>query len=96
MIVIVLPRAFLPKFRATRRERLRNIGIYLLAVATVVGLNRLNNFIAARRADDVIAAVKAFHAQNGRYPESLDALVPEFLTAVPRAKYTLTYGQFRL
>jgi hypothetical protein len=95
LIFIALPRAFLPKFRATRRARLRNIGIYLIAVVIVVGLNMVNNRIAARRADDVVAAVKAFHAQNGRYPDSLDALVPAFLTAVPRAKYTLQFDRFR-
>lgn len=94
LIFIALPRAFLPKFRATRRARLRNIGIYLIAVVIVLVLNAVNNRIAARRADDVVAAVKAFHAQNGRYPDSLDALVPAFLTAVPRAKYTLQFDKF--
>jgi hypothetical protein len=94
LIFIALPRAFLPKFRATRRARLRNIGIYLIAVVIVLGVIRVNNRIAARRADDVVAAVKAFHAQNGRYPDSLDALVPAFLTAVPRAKYTLQFDKF--
>jgi hypothetical protein len=94
VILIALPRAFLRKFRATRRARLRNIGIYLMAVVMVFVVIVANTYVASARWYRLIQTVKAFHAKTGRYPDSLDALVPDFVSAVPRAKYTLLYGDF--
>lgn len=94
VIFIGLPRALLPKLRATRRERLRNLAVYLGAVFVVWGFNAANNWLARSRAEDVIAAVKAFRAKNGRYPTSLQELVPAHLDSVPRARYTLASGEF--
>jgi type II secretory pathway pseudopilin PulG len=38
----------------------------------------------AKRGLEVLAlAVTAYHLANGRYPQSLEALVPEFITAIP-------------
>ena len=42
----------------------------------------------------IIAACEDFHAANGKYPESLDDLVPRYLPSVPRAKYCLQQGEF--
>lgn len=42
---------------------------------------------ARKNAEQIIAACKAFHAQHGRFPQTLEELVPAFLPAVPPAKY---------
>jgi hypothetical protein len=33
--------------------------------------------------EPIIAALESYHAPNGEYPDSLDALVPDYLTAIP-------------
>ena len=94
LLSIGLPRSFLRRFAAVRRQRLRNLGIYLAAVAAVFALNHANNRLAQQRADALVSAVGAFHAKYARYPGSLDELVPEFIDRVPLAKYTLGMNRF--
>lgn len=95
LLLVGLPRTLTRKFAHVRRQRLRNLAIYLGAVVLVVGLNALNLWIAQRRADEVVAAVKAYRADHGAYPRTLGALVPRYLEEVPRAKYTLTFHKFQ-
>jgi len=65
LLVISLPRTFLAKtFATVRKQRLRNITIYFVAVILVFVFNAANNTIAKRRADVLVSAVKAFHAKN--------------------------------
>lgn len=94
LLLIGLPRAYLPKFRPVRRQRLRNLAIYLCAVLLVWALNVANNRIAQSRAEELIAAVKAYREKNGRYPGRLQELVPSFIERVPLAKYTLSFNTF--
>jgi hypothetical protein len=42
---------------------------------------------ARKNAEALIAACRAFEAQQGHLPESLEALVPEFLPSLPPARY---------
>lgn len=95
LLFVSLPRTFTRKFAAVRRERLRNLAIYLGAIVLVVGWNTFNLWIAQRRAETIVAAVKAYRADHGAYPRALSALVPRYIDAVPRAKYTLAFGQFQ-
>jgi hypothetical protein len=67
--------------------------IGLSAVATLAFIN-FNNELARQRAGEVIGAVELFRAVAGRYPRNLHELVPTYLPAVPRAKLTLTYGDY--
>jgi hypothetical protein len=50
--------------------------------------------IAESNASRVVAACEEFHAATGRFPKSLDELVPQYLPSVPPAKYCLMWGQF--
>lgn len=43
--------------------------------------------IADANGEKIVGAVEAFNSANGRYPKSLNDLVPTYLAAVPRAKY---------
>jgi len=95
LLVISLPRTFLAKkFATVRKQRLRNIAIYIVAVILVFMFNAANNAIAKRRAEVLVSAVKAFHAKNQRYPKSLGELVPDYVEQIPLAKYTLLFNHF--
>ena len=94
LVLVGLPLALFRKPHPIRAQRLRNLSIYAVSVILVFALNALNNRVAASRAEVVIAAVKAFHGKNGRYPESLNDLTPEFLDHIPLAKYTLGQNTF--
>ena len=50
--------------------------------------------IAAVNGERVVKACEAFHADNGRYPKTLNELVPRYLPAVPHAKYCMD-GDFQ-
>jgi hypothetical protein len=95
IIVVWLPRVMLAKKHAPyRKRRLVNVAIYLGTVALTIVYIAVNNVIAWTRAQTLIVAIEAFRAQNGRYPGSLEDLVPRQLPSVPLAKYTFIFGNF--
>ena len=61
--------------------------------ALTLGLVRANNVVQLGVADAnarrVVAACEEYYAANGRFPKDLDELVPQYLNAVPFAKYCL-------
>lgn len=95
LLFVGLPRALLRKFVPVRPQRLRNLGVYLSAVVLVFLINALNSRLAQSRAEVLVSAVKSFHSENQRYPQSLEELVPRHIEQVPLAKYTLMFNQFR-
>ena len=54
----------------------------------------LQHQIAMKNAGKVVAACEEFHADKGRYPETLNELVPQYMPSVPRAKYCTGLGEF--
>ena len=70
------------------------IAIPALTLGLVLANNAVQIKIAEAHAPKVIAACEGFHAANGRFPKSLDELVPRYIPSVPRAKYCLAYGEF--
>jgi heme/copper-type cytochrome/quinol oxidase subunit 4 len=87
-VVVGLP-LFLFLKRDDQRQRLRNITILLGVVVMVVVLVKVNAYVAPLRANQLIAAIESYRAENGVYPKALDDLVPKFIDHVPRAQYTL-------
>jgi hypothetical protein len=90
-LLVFLPRALWVR-RSDRRlyqRRLTKAGIYLLAAVAIFACNDWQNQMADRRAIKIGNACLAFHAKYQRYPNRLQELVPEFLPAVPVAKYML-------
>ena len=65
-------------------------GLFLVGM----GLDFANKKIAMSRAETIIAASRAYKDKTGAYPKTLQALVPEYLEAVPRAKYTVLWSKF--
>ncbi len=71
------------------RERLGRVGLGALRVL-LRPLRRAHEGAQARarkNAEALIAACRAYEAKHGRLPDSLEALVPEFLPALPPARY---------
>jgi hypothetical protein len=68
--------------------------VYVLLVLATAATIRFHTRTAESRAYQVIEACKAYHAKHGAYPNGLGALVPEFLPSIPRAKYTMMWGEF--
>ena len=68
--------------------------IYLVLAAATVGTLRFHFWMAEARSNQVVDACNAYHARHGAYPERLHDLVPEFFASVPRAKYTMMWGEF--
>ena len=65
--------------------------------ALTLGIALANTSIQLKIADingeRVVKACEAFHTDNGRYPKTLNELVPRYLPSVPRAKYCMV-GHF--
>lgn len=95
ILFVAIPMALFGRDRALRSYKLKKSAIWLVAVAGVFASNWASNQMASHRANDVVAAVKAYHQQHGAYPKRLDDLVPAFLPSVPRAKYVLAFGEFK-
>jgi hypothetical protein len=76
------------------RHGLSIIVIYGVMMASVVVTIRVNNRLARRRADGIVAALKLYKSMTGDYPVRLTELVPDYMPAVPQAKYTLMFNEF--
>ena len=68
--------------------------IPLVTLAVVLANSAVQSRIAKANAEKVVSACEQFRADNGRFPHTLDALVPEYLGFVPRAKYCLMWDNF--
>jgi hypothetical protein len=90
-----LPFILLSRQFQLRRPRLRNLAVYLVAVAVVLMLVRTNARIAEQRADQLVTAIKSYHHKYARYPAALNDLVPEFVREIPPAKFVLIDNRFR-
>lgn len=70
------------------------VAIPALTLGMVLANSAVQIKIAEANAPRIIAACEGFQAANGRFPKSLDELVPQYLPSVPRAKYCWAYGEF--
>ena len=76
-----------------------NVGLArVLAPVVTLGLvmenATLQSRIAAANATQVIEACERFRHDQDHYPAELDELIPRYLPELPRAKYSLAYGEF--
>ena len=76
------------------RVALIRIAIPPLTLALVLANDSLQYKIGKANAPRIIAACEQFHSANGRYPKTLNELVPQYLPSIPRAKYCLMLGEF--
>jgi len=80
--------------RARAGNRAARAALYLLLGAVTLGVLRFHSDTARAQATRVIEACRAYETTHGKLPERLQNLVPGFLPAVPRAKYTFVFGEF--
>ena len=102
IIILVIFIWFIPKAlfslliknkEKAKKYALRSAVYFLTVAAMIFGLY-LNNQLAEQRSKIVIAALDNYKAQNGRFPDKLEELVPKFLPKIPLAKINV-YGSFR-
>jgi hypothetical protein len=72
---------------------LLRIAIPALTLGLVLTNAAVQSRITEANATKIITACKEFHTANGRYPTTLEELVPKYMSSVPRAKYCV-YGKF--
>jgi len=97
IVFCCIPVALWPLVRkdVTRfRHRIVQIGIVLAGCFAVFGMNWLQNELADRKAVKLGTACLEFHAKNSHYPRRLDDLVPNVISEIPTAKYSLMDSQF--
>jgi hypothetical protein len=80
--------------RLLARSRAMRAGVFLLLGVATVATQRFHTATAQNHAAQIIEACRAYQTRRGKLPDRLEELVPEFLPAVPRAKYTLQWGEF--
>lgn len=97
LVAVYLPRSLLAKkYAACRKERLIRFAVYLAAVTVVLGLIPINRRVAGDRAERIIAAVEDYKAANGKYPDRLDQIAPQFMAEIPtKARVAFTDTGFR-
>ena len=84
----------LPKRVPRLGLRAAEVGIYLLAVVSSSVTNDLQSNMADRRTVKLGDACLAYRAKYHHYPDNLQAVVPEFISSVPVARYGLTWNTF--
>jgi hypothetical protein len=86
--------AFFRGARPLARSRGLRASAYLILGAATVATTQFHLATAQHHAATVIEACQAYKTRHGMLPSTLQQLVPEFLPAVPRAKYTLAWSNF--
>jgi hypothetical protein len=97
VLLLIFAAAFAVKKNSARAKDLALKAAVLTGFAALISAAVfLNAGKAARGAERIAAACEAYKAKTGAYPVSLEALVPEYLPSVPRAKATVMWAQYRL
>lgn len=96
-VLVVLIIAGIAAVRRDTERAMLNLlraGVWVAASVMVFSIMAGNGAVTGWRAHQVIAAVRAYEARHQRLPDRLDALVPDFLSSVPPARYTLFGNKF--
>ncbi|MEM9802280.1 MAG: hypothetical protein AAGA20_18280 [Planctomycetota bacterium] len=96
LLAVVFDRRFKPRLLTAASMLLVACVGATTAVALLLAGNRIRARAFARaadRADPLIAAIDGFVAEHGRPPSGLDALVPDWIDAIPSTSL-LTYPDF--
>ena len=94
-VLWMAPSAFLArKDQLLLRFRSRRAAAYFLAALAALGVIRANGYLAQRRAEIVVAAVRKYREKHGQYPQQLQEVTPEFLPSIPLARYSFMWNEF--
>ncbi len=96
IVLWLLPKSVIMKYKnKSARVPFTKAAIYGAMVLFVFLANYSNNKLARHRAENLIVAIEKYHQEKGHYPEKLSNLVPEYISNIPLAKYTLMSNEFR-
>ena len=77
-------------FSIKNRPRLKYFGckflIYAILIFSSISFHNYDISIALKRSEVIIAAVNQYHQDQGRYPETLQNLVPGYLSEIPEPR----------
>lgn len=76
------------------RLALLRIAIPVVTLGLALANDEFQYRVGKANAPKIIAACEEFRAANGKFPKTLDELVPRYLPSIPRAKYCLEFGEF--
>lgn len=95
LFFIVLPRTLWAwKNKPLRNLRAAKLLVYLMMAIAIGTTIQFDLSQAKRHAETLIVALKQYQARHGSYPDKLEQLVPEFLPAIPQARFCLTANTF--
>ena len=95
VLVGLLPRYLLRRLTGVADRRTVQLGALCALIAVLIMLTiNFNNRVAQQRAESLVSAITHYRAVAGRYPGRLEDLVPVYIDAVPRARYTLAFNNF--
>jgi len=90
-----MPKAVIAFFkRRSPRYYLKKSLIYTVMAVGVLGVIFVNNRIARERAEHLIDKIEDYKTAEGKYPETLETLIPEHIDAIPKSKYTVSHNRF--
>lgn len=96
-IAFRLPLTFLDTLISKRTRFPSYKSIFILFVTCVLGVMYSEQLdeAAPGRAMPLVGALEAFKSDSGKYPGSLDELMPKYLAELPSVKPVLSPPQFR-
>lgn len=95
LVFIALPRTlWVWKNKPLLKLRAFKLLIYLVMALAIGATIRADLHFARQHAETVIVALKQYRQSHGAYPDKLEQLVPEFLPAIPDARFSLTQNTF--
>ncbi len=68
--------------------------VYVVTCDAIFTARDATNRLAEKNAEPVIAALKQFKTEQGRFPGSLNELVPRYLQTIPRAASAWRHNHF--
>ena len=80
--------------RSLARNRASRAIQYLLLGLATIGTLRFHEATGRKNAQRVISACESYRRQDGKLPDRLEELVPEFLSDVPPSRYTVLFNHF--
>jgi hypothetical protein len=90
-----LPKSAFKKYtKQSPKQEFVKVLIYgCTAIAVFTSIN-INNTIAKNRAADLVQTIENYRQATGKYPNTLDNLIPKYFPQLPKAKYTLGFNNF--
>ncbi len=86
---------FFKKEQDTARQLVFVAAVYLCAIMAIVSTHSYSQEMGENNARQIVSAVRAYHAEHGKYPQKLTELVPKHLSKIPRARLSVNSDSFQ-